>query len=249
MTRHPDGDKAQKLRAAGVDVVAGNLDDEGSLRRALAGAWGVFGVQNTWEAGVEGEEEQGKRLARVAKEAGVQHYVYTSVGSADRHTGIPHFDNKARVEETVRSLQFPSYAICRPVFFMENLTSPWFLNGDTIYSAVNPTTVLQMIAVADIGKYAARLFTDAERMNGREIDIAGDARTFPDTAEVLGRAFGRAIKYVPIPLDEVRKNSEDFALMLDWFDRFGYDADIDGTAREFGVTPTRLDEWARTQRS
>jgi uncharacterized protein YbjT (DUF2867 family) len=247
MTRHPDGEKAQKLRAAGVDVVAGNLDDEGSLQRALAGAWGVFGVQNTWEAGVEGEEEQGKRLARVAKEAGVQHYVYASVGSAHRHTGIPHFDNKARVEETVRSLKFPSYAICRPVFFMENLTSPWFLNGDAIYSAVNPTTVLQMIAVADIGKYAARLFTDAERMNGREIDIAGDARTFPDTAEVLGRAFGRAIKYVPIPLDEVRKNSEDFALMLEWFDKVGYDADITGLEREFGVKLLSLEAWARKQ--
>lgn len=249
MTRHPDGEAAQKLRAGGVEVVAGDLNDAASLEQAVAGAWGVFAVQNTWEAGVAGEEEQGKRLARVAKDAGVQHYVYASVGSADRKTGIPHFDNKARVEETVRALKFPSYAIYRPVFFMENLTSPWFLNGDTIYSAVDPATVLQMIAVADIGKYAARLFTDAERMNGSEIDIAGDARTFPDTAAVLGRAFGRAINYVQIPLEEVRKNSEDFALMLDWFNRVGYDVDIEGTAREFGISPTSLEEWAKTERA
>jgi uncharacterized protein YbjT (DUF2867 family) len=248
LTRHPDGEVAQKLRAAGVDVVAGDLNDAGSLERALAGAWGAFAVQNTWEAGVEAEEEQGKRLARVAKGAGVQHYVYASVGSADRHTGIPHFENKARVEDTVRSLNFPSYAIYRPVFFMENLTSPWFLNGDTIYSALDPATVLQMIAVADIGKYAARLFIDAERLNGREIDIAGDERTLPETAEVLGRAFGRAINYVQIPLEDVRKNSTDFALMLDWFNRVGYDVDIEDTAREFGITPTRLDQWASTQR-
>ena len=249
MTRRPDSEAAQKLRAAGVEVVGGDLNDETSLERALSGAWGVFAVQNTWEAGVEGEEEQGKRLARVARDAGVHHYVYASVGSADRNTGIPHFDNKARIEDTVRSLKFPSYAICRPVFFMENLPSPWFLNGDTIYSAVDPATVLQMIAVADIGKYAARLFTDAERMNGREIDIAGDARTFPETAEVLGRAFGRPIKYVPIPLEEVRKNSEDFAIMLDWFNRVGYDVDIEETAREFGVTPTRLEQWAAMHRA
>ena len=58
------------------------------------GAWGVFALQNTWEAGVEGEEEQGKRLAKLARNAGVEHYVYTSVGSAHRKTGIPHFDNK-----------------------------------------------------------------------------------------------------------------------------------------------------------
>jgi uncharacterized protein YbjT (DUF2867 family) len=246
MTRHPDGEAAQKLRTAGVEVVAGDLDDAASLQRAVAGAWGVFAVQNTWEAGVAREEEQGKRLAQVAREAGVQHYVYASVGSAHRHTGIPHFDNKARVEETVRSLKFPSHVIYRPVFFMENLASPWFLNGDTIYSALNPDTVLQMIAVADIGKYAARLFVDAERLNGREIDIAGDARTMPDTAAVLGRALGRQIQYVQIPLDEVRKNSDDFALMLDWFNRVGYNADIEAMSREFGIAPTRLEQWAST---
>jgi uncharacterized protein YbjT (DUF2867 family) len=248
LTRHPDGDAAGALRAKGVDVVQGDLDDAGSLTRALRGAWGVFSVQNTWEAGVEGEEEQGKRLATLAKQAGVQHFVYTSVGSADRHTGIPHFENKARIEETVRALHFPSYVICRPVFFMENLTSPWFLNGNAIYSALEPSTVLQMIAVADIGKYAAAAFTRAEVLNGREFDIAGDAVTLPQAADVLGRAFGRPISYVPIPLDEIRKNSDDFAIMLDWFNKVGYDADIAGMAREFGVTPTTLAAWANTQR-
>jgi uncharacterized protein YbjT (DUF2867 family) len=246
MTRKPDSENARKLATAGVEVVGGDLDNEDSLRRALDGAWGVFAVQNTWEAGVEREEEQGKRLARLAREAGVQHYVYASVGSAHRHTGIPHFDNKARVEDVVRSLGFPSYFISRPVFFMENLTSPWFLNGDAIYSALNPDTQLQMIAVADIGKYAARAFVDAEKFRNREIDIAGDSKSMAETADIFSRAFGRKITYVQIPIDEVRKNSEDFAIMLEWFERVGYSADIDGTAREFGVTPTRLEDWAKS---
>jgi hypothetical protein len=71
----------------------------------------------------------------------------------------------------------------------------------------------------------------------------------PETAEVLGSALGRTISYVQIPLADVRKNSEDFALMLDWFDRVGYDADIAGTAREFGIRPTRLEQWAASLRS
>lgn len=249
MTRKPESEAARRLQAAGVELVQGDLDDDDSLRRAVEAAWGVFAVQNTWEAGVEREEEQGKRLARIAHDAGVQHYVYASVGSAHRHTGIPHFDNKARVEDTIRALGFPSYFIYRPVFFMENLTTPWFLNGDTIYSALKPHTVLQMIAVADIGKYAARGFTDAERLRNREIDIAGDAKTMTQTAEALSRGLGRSIKYVQIPIEEVRKNSEDFALMLEWFERVGYNADIEGTAREFGVTPTRLEDWAKAQRA
>jgi uncharacterized protein YbjT (DUF2867 family) len=248
MTRKPESDNARRLAAAGAEIVAADLDNEDSLRDALAGAWGVFAVQNTWEAGVEREEEQGKRLAKVARDAGVQHYVYASVGSAHLSTGIPHFDNKARVEDTVRSLDFPSYFISRPVFFMENLTSPWFLNGDAIYSALKPDTKLQMIAVADIGKYAARAFTDAESFRNREVDIAGDSRSMAETADVFSRAFGRPIKYVQIPIEDVRKNSEDFAIMLDWFERVGYTANIEATAREFGVTPTRLEDWAATQR-
>lgn len=248
MTRKPDSPAAQALKQKGVTLVQGDLDDAASLNKALAGAWGVFAVQNTWEAGVEKEEEQGKRIAKLAREAGVQHFVYSSVGSAHRATGIPHFENKWRVEETVRSLGFPSHVILRPVFFMENILGPWFLNGDKIYGALKPTTVLQMIAVRDIGVYGARAFTDAARLNRREIDLAGDALTFPEAARQLGAGLGRPIEYVQIPMAEVRKNSEDFALMLEWFERTGYNADIPGLEKEFGVKPTTFAAWAKGQK-
>lgn len=248
MTRKPDGDAAKALASAtGAEIVQGDLDDAASLKSALKGMWGVFAVQNTWEAGVEREEEQGKRLASLAREAGVQHYVYSSVGSAHRKTGIPHFDNKFRVEETVRAAGFPSYVIFRPVFFMENLTSPWFLNGDTIYAAMRPSLPLQMISVEDIGRYVARGFTNADKLNHREIDLAADAATMPDVAMALSRGLGRNISFVEIPISEVRKNSDDFATMLEWFDRVGYDVDIPSLEREFGIQGTRLVEWAAKQ--
>lgn len=245
MTRKPEGEKARGLANAGVEIVEGDLNDAGSLRRALTGAWGVYAVQNTWEAGVTLEEEQGKRIAALAREANVEHFVYASVGSAHRDTGIPHFENKSRVEDAVRSAGFASTVILRPVFFMENLVSPWFLHGDSLVSALKPETTLQMIAVEDIGVYGAMAFTHATQLNGRAIDLAGDAVTLPVAAETLGRAFGRSIHYVRIPIDEVRKNSDDFAIMLEWFDRVGYDADIAGLEREFGVKPTTLEAWAR----
>jgi uncharacterized protein YbjT (DUF2867 family) len=248
MTRKPDSAAARALAARGIAVVPGDLDDEASVRSALAGVWGAYSVQNTWEAGVEREETQGKRFAKLAKEAGVHHLVYSSVGSADRQTGIPHFENKWRVEETIRGLGFPSHVILRPVFFMENLVSPSFLNGDKLVSALNPGTVLQMIAVTDIGKYGARAFTDGARLNRREIDIAGDALTLPDAASRLGRALGRPLEYQPIPMAEVRKHSEDVALMLEWFERTGYDVDIPALEREFGIAPTRFAAWAASQR-
>jgi uncharacterized protein YbjT (DUF2867 family) len=244
LTRKPESDAAQALKKIGASIMKGDFNDPASLKEPLAGAWGVFSVQNTWEAGVEGEEQQGKRLAALAKESGVQHFVYTSVASAHRKTGIPHLENKWRIEDTVRGLKFPSHVIIRPVFFMENLPSPWFLNGDTLVAAMNPATVLQMIAVTDIGRYGALAFTDAARLNGREIDIAGDAATMPQAAAVLAAALGKPIEFVKLPIEEVRKNSGDFATMLEWFDRVGYDVDIAALGREFGIEPTKLRDWA-----
>jgi uncharacterized protein YbjT (DUF2867 family) len=244
MTRKPDTDQAKALERDGVEIVAGDLDDEASLRKALTGAWGVFAVQNTWEAGVEKEEDQGKRQARLAREAGVKHYVYSSVGSAHLKTGIPHFENKWRIEEVVRGLNFPSHVVLRPVFFMENLLAPGTLNGDTLALAVTPETRVQMIAVNDIGRYGARAFTDAAGLNGRAIDLAGDQVTLPEAAAVLSKTLGRQINFTSVPLEQVRQFSEDAAIMFDWFNRIGYSADIPGLEREFGFKPTTFPEWA-----
>jgi uncharacterized protein YbjT (DUF2867 family) len=248
MTRKPDGEAAKALSALGAEVVAGDLNDAASLERAVAGAWGVFAVQNTWEAGVEGEEEQGKRLAKVARDKGVQHYVYTSVGSANRQTGIPHFENKVRVEETVKQLKFPSHVILRPVFFMENLPSPWFLNGDKLTTALKPETKLQMVAVDDIGKFSAAAFAEADKFKGAEIEYAGDAVTMAEAAAAISELTGKTITYQQIPIAAVRANSEDFALMLEWFDAVGYGADIPSLESKWGIRPLTLKQWVRTQR-
>jgi uncharacterized protein YbjT (DUF2867 family) len=248
MTRKPDSDAAKALAALGAEVVAGDLDDAASLERAVAGAWGVFSVQNTWEAGVEKEEEQGKRLAKIARDKGVQHFVYTSVGSADEGTGIPHFENKFRVEQTVKQLGFPSHVILRPVFFMENLPSPWFLNGDKLNTALKPETKLQMVAVDDVGKFSAKAFTDADKFKGAEIDYAGDAVTMAEAAAALSELTGKTVTYQPIPISAVRANSEDFAKMLEWFDAGGYTADIPTLESQWGIRPATLKQWVRTQR-
>jgi uncharacterized protein YbjT (DUF2867 family) len=247
MTRKPDSPAARAVAALGAEVVRGDLDDAASLRPALDGAWGTFAVQNTWEAGVAKEEEQGKRFAEAARQAGIQHYVYTSVGSAHRKTGIPHFDNKSRVEQRVRELGFPSWVILRPVFFMENLLSPWFkpaIDQGQLTVGIKPATKLQMIAVADIGQYGKGAFERHEQLAGKAFDLAGDELTMPQTAAIIGKVAGRPVKHVPTPIGEVRKASEDYAIMLEWFDAVGYDADIAGMAKEFGVKPTTFAEWA-----
>jgi uncharacterized protein YbjT (DUF2867 family) len=245
LTRKPDSEQAAVLARQGIDIVKGDLDDQATLRAALAGVWGVLGVQNAGEAGVEREEAQGKRLATLAREAGVEHYVYTSVGSAHKRTGVPHFDNKWRIEETVRGLRFPSHVILRPVFFMENLVAPFSLQGSTLAWALGPDTKLQMIAVEDIGWFGARAFTDAAALTRREIDLAGDVRTMPEAAETLTEALGRPIAFAQTPIEPVRQYSKEMATMLEWFERVGYSADIAALEREFGRKLTKLPDWAR----
>jgi uncharacterized protein YbjT (DUF2867 family) len=248
MTRKPDSDGAKAAAALGAEIVTGDLDDAASLEKALSGAWGVFAVQNTWEAGVEKEEEQGKRIAKIAKDKGVQHYVYSSVGSAHLKSGIPHFENKNRVEQVVKQLGFPSHVIIRPVFFMENLPTPWFLNGDKLVTALKPETKLQMIAVDDVGKFMAKAFVDADKLKGAEIDVGGDAATMPEAAEALSQLTGKDVTYQRIPIEAVRQNSDDFAKMLEWFDAVGYSADIPAMESRWGIKPLTLKEWIRTQR-
>jgi uncharacterized protein YbjT (DUF2867 family) len=246
LTRKPDSDAAKALAAQGAEVVAGDLDDAASIDRALEGAWGVYAVQNTWEAGVEKEEVQGKRLAQLARDKNVQRFVYASVASAEKATGIPHFDNKFRIEQSVKALGFPSYAIVRPVFFMENLLSPWSYAGDKLVFGLSPQTKLQMIAVDDIGRFGAKAFIDADAMKNAELDIAGDEVTMPEAAAALSPVVGKALSYQQTPIDVVRQQSEDLALMTEWFEKVGYSADIATQEKRFGIRALTLGEWAHT---
>lgn len=118
-----------------------------------------------------------------------------------------------------------------------------FLKGDTLGTAMKPDTRLQMVAVDDIGRVGARAFIDAARLNGREIEIAGDEVTMAQAAAVLGKSLKRDIQFVEYPITAVREQSEDMALMLEWFERVGYGADIAALGAEFG-SMTRLEDWA-----
>lgn len=102
MTRNPE--KAASLAKAGAEIVQGDLTNQAILQMALRGVHGVFAMSTPFEAGMEAEVRQGIMLADAAKEAGIAHYVYTSVGSAHRNTKIPHFESKWKVEEHIRKI-------------------------------------------------------------------------------------------------------------------------------------------------
>ena len=233
LTRDVEKDEARELAGLGAEVVNGDLEDRSSIERVLEGVHGVFSVQQFMEVGVEGEVRQGVQLADAAKEAGVEHYVYTSVGSAHRDTGIPHFDSKHEVEEHVRASGVP-YTVLRPVFFMQNweyMREP--ILGGTLPQPLDPDKPFQMVAVEDIGVFAAMAFENPEGWIGREVDLAGDELTMPEIADTFSRVIGRQVDYFQTPWDQFEEQmGEEYTVMYRWFDEHGYEADIAGLRKE-----------------
>jgi len=232
LVRDPNKPAAQELAAKGAELAQGDLDDRASLDRALRGAYGAFSVQTFMgPAGPVGETRQGNGLADAAKAAGVQHFVYTSVGGADRKSGLPHFESKWQIEEHIRALGLPA-TILRPVFFMENLRSPWMGPREGVLAiGLRPTTSLQMIAADDIGAFAALAFARPQEFVGKTVELAGDALTMPQVADALTRVSGQPVRFVELPLEQVRSFNAEMGDMMAWFNDHGYAADIPALRR------------------
>jgi uncharacterized protein YbjT (DUF2867 family) len=235
LTRKPDSDTARQLASAGADIVVGDLGDAASIVKAASGVDTMYLMGNSYEAGVEEETRQGIIAADAAKAAGVGHLIYSSVADADKKTGIPHFESKYLVEKHVAGLGIP-YTISAPVAFMENFVAPWSigaLSQGTHALAMPPKRVLQLVAVADIGAFVAVLVGRREQVFGKRFDLAGDELSGEAQAKILSQAIGRPIAYQEIPIAVARQQSEDVALMFEWFDKVGYDADIAALRRDF----------------
>lgn len=235
LTRKPDSEAARQLAAAGAEVVAGDLADAASVVKAAKGADTMFLMGNSYEAGLEEETRQGILAADAAKAADIGHLIYSSVADADKKTGIPHFESKYLVEQHVRQLGIP-YTISAPVAFMENVVAPWSIGALSQGShafAMPPKRVLQLVSLADIGAFVATLAERRERVFGKRFDFAGDELSGEEQARILSEAIGRPIRYQEIPIATARQQSEDAALMFEWFDRVGYDVDIAALQREF----------------
>jgi uncharacterized protein YbjT (DUF2867 family) len=227
LTRNPGSERAQKLVAAGVEVVKGDLGDPASLRAAVEGVHGVFSVTDFWEHGHDKEIAHGKNLADAAQAAGVKHFVFSSVGGADRARTVPHFESKWQIEQHLKTLSMP-WTVLRPVSFMENW-DPAEIAGGKLQWPLAPTTHLQQISVEDIGRFAAEAFDHPREWAGKTVEIAGDDRTMAEIAAALGKALGRQVDYVQVPWADFEKRAgPEAAAMFKWFESDGYHADVAG---------------------
>ena len=246
LSRSPESDACQLLADRGATIVEGDLGDKDTLRPAVENVDAVFCVTQFFTAGHEGEVEHGTNLAEVAADVGVEHFVFSSVGGAERDTGIPHFDSKYEIEERIRDLGLPA-TIIRPVFFMQNFEGQREdITDGTFALPLAEDVSVQIVSVDDIGGLAAEALADPERYEGQAIELAGDEGTLEEMAQVFTEVTGVDIEAQHVPVDVAREQmGEEYAVMFEWFNEHGYEADIDALRREHDIDPSSLEEYLR----
>jgi len=228
----------------------GDLTQRASLAPLVRNVDGFFVVTTPFgpdfSVHPEREVQQGTTAIDAAKAASVAHVVLASVASADRNTGIPHFESKAKVEQYLWASRIP-HTITRPVAFMDNYSSPWMtssLQRGIMEVPLPPTTRQQLVAVKDIGELVARAFDDPKAAIGKTVELAGDELAFGDLPASLSKKLGHPIRYVEQPEEEARKQmGDDGFRMFQFFKTIGYHVDIPALEAAWGYRMTRFQEF------
>lgn len=279
-TRDPMSAECRKLKALSpnrVDFFKGNVDDSGSLRSSIEGVYGIFCNTNYWScfqhlwAGSANEDrsdpwpiyrraedtevQQGQQILEFAKQAGVHHFLYSSLDAmALPSNGLfptPHFDAKARVEEFIDQKRqkdawyqkHTTVLVTAP--YMENFKSSRMFRGGgeraPIHLERNAKCRLiirvpigsaewPMVTLDDIGWFAAHIFSNSEGWNGRTLKIASDALPMKDIAKIFTKVTGIESIYEPYSLSEYRQirlpESDAIANMFGFYEAFGTPRDF-----------------------
>ena len=218
ITRNVTSDKAKALAALGVEVVAGDADDEKSMVKAFSGAYGVFCITNFWEhLSPDREIAQATAMAKAAKAAGVQHAIWSTLEDSRRFIPlsddrmptlhgkwkVPHFDAKGVADQAFRDAGVPTTFLLTS-FYWDNL----------VYLGMGPRKgedgtlgfVLPMgdrklpgIAAADIGAAALGIFKAGKEFIGKTVGISGEHLSGAEMAAQLSKALGKEVRHLDVP--------------------------------------------------
>ncbi|KAH6989912.1 hypothetical protein EDB80DRAFT_815910 [Ilyonectria destructans] len=265
VTRNAQSASAKRLAAKSpnIKLVEGSLDSLSSLFQSAKKAagtvplWGVYSVQVSMGKGVtlEGEVRQGKGLIDESINAGVQHFIYSSVErggderSWENQTNVPHFITKHKIEHHLRNSTSDGkstmgWTILQPTIFMENMVVGFptkvFL---TLLRDTMKEKPLQWIATEDIGFFAVEAFSDPKTWNKKVIGLASDELTFSQLSQAFekitgspaGTTFGllgKALKY----------GVSEMGIMVDWLRDEGFKADL-SKVRNLHPGVTTMEAW------
>ena len=257
LTRNPD-----EHRGLADEVVAADMDRPETLKAAFAGADGVFLVTNSWEEGTD-ERKQATAAVRAAKEAGVGHFIWSTLPDVDKISSgklyVPHFTGKARVDRIVKDAGFPHHTFVIAPFYYQNLVgvlAPQKQADGSVGWAlpIDPSVRgIHMGDITELGNLVAGAFAHPDEAgNGEYLPLVGDFMSFNDIVDTVNRQ-GHNLSFKRVP-------NEAYASL------FPGAADIEQTFRHFeahtylgsdstdrialanriaGMKPTPLSTWAR----
>jgi uncharacterized protein YbjT (DUF2867 family) len=233
LTRNPESSHAQELLEMGangnrVELVKGDTNDLASVAAAMSGIYGVFCNTNFWQdCMVTTEREQGLQMLEAARQAGVQHFVYSSLDScvtlSHGRIPVPHFDAKAAVEHEInwrRSDEFMRQeadgwysrhvTVLVTLPYIENVKQFAVPERGTlsdgregvIFRLPLADAQWSMVALDDIAFFTAYVFAHPDEWGGRTLPIGSDSLTFQEIAAILERVSGVPAEYRPMTLEE-----------------------------------------------
>ncbi len=214
LTRDVNSEKANALAKLGAEVVAANLDDVESLKRAFSGAYGAFCVTNFWEHfSPEKEFAQAMNMAQAAKHVKLEHVVWSTLEDTRRWVPlsdtrmptlmgkykVPHFDGKGEADQVFRDLGVPTTFLLTS-FYWDNLImfgmgpkkGP---DGKLAFTLPMADKKLPGIAAEDIGKCTLGIFKKGREYIGQTVGIAGEHLTGVQMATALAKALGQEVRY------------------------------------------------------
>jgi uncharacterized protein YbjT (DUF2867 family) len=214
LTRDLNSDKAKALAELGAEVAAADLDDVESLKRAFAGAYGVFCLTNFWEHfSPEKEYAQARAQAIATKQVGVRHVIWSTLEDTRRWVPlsdnrmptlmgtykVPHFDAKGEADQEFTRLGVPTTFLLTS-FYWDNLIffgmgpkkGP---DGTLLFTMPMGDKKLPGIAAEDIGKCALGIFKKGKEYIGKTVGIAGEHLTGSQMAAAMTNAFGQPVRY------------------------------------------------------
>jgi len=252
LTRNPEKPKAVLLKKNGAEIIKGNFNDPEVLKKAMEGMHGVFSVQNPWVSGLDKEAEYGIRMADIAYQEGIAHFVYASAGNGLDDTGVPHFNSKRKIEKHIKQLGLP-YTIIRSAGFMELMSDKDFLPPLVAWNVTEKVLghdfKLYWIAVQDIGRAVAEIFKHPDKFTGKEISLAGDYKSMADCRKIYTSVYGKSPFRIPAPVWLFKLMQKDLWLMYQWMLSGGEPKNaIEETKKLIGDV-TSVHEWMQMKKT
>ncbi len=223
ITRNVNSDKARELAGLGAEIVAADVDNPDSLKKAFAGAHAAYCVTFFWEHfSPEKELAHATAMAKAAKHAGVQHLIWSTLEDTRKWVPlsdtrmptlmgkykVPHFDAKGEANQIFMDLKLPTTFMLTS-FYWDNLISFGMgpkKNPDGTFAFTLPMGEKKLpgIAAEDIGRCAYGIFRRGHEFIGRTVGIAGEHLTGTQMAAALSRVLGREIRYNDVPPEVYR---------------------------------------------